>query len=71
MKSHFIPRTRDGWFGVIAFLGLFALTQPPLVFLVANRIEPRIFGVPFLYAYLLIIYIAMIGVLIRTARRSV
>lgn len=71
MRSHFIPRTRDGWIGTIAFLALFALTQPPLVFLLGNRIEPRIFGMPFLYAYLLGDYVAMILVLIWVARRQV
>lgn len=71
MRSHFVPRTRDGWIGTIVFLALFALTQPPLVFLVANRIEPRLFGVPFLYMYLLVMYVGMIGVLIWVARRGV
>lgn len=70
-RSHFLPRSRQGWIAVIAFLGLFILTQPPLVYLVANRIEPWIFGFPFLYTYLLILYVAMIGVLIWAQRRGV
>ena len=54
----------------IAFLGLLALTQPPLVFLLANRIQPWILGVPFLYAYLFIVYLAMIAVLIGALRKG-
>ena len=61
--SHYRPRTRRGWIAVISFLGLFALTQPPFVHGLANRIEPWIFGVPFLYFYLLALYVAMIAVL--------
>ena len=64
MRSHYRLRTRRGWIAVISFLVLLALSQPPLVFLIANRIEPWIFGLPFLYMYLLVIYVAMIGVLI-------
>jgi hypothetical protein len=70
-RSHYIPRTRAGWTAVIAFLGLFAFTQPPLVFLIGNRIEPVIFGMPFLYVYLLVIYFAMIGVLIWARKKEV
>jgi hypothetical protein len=63
-RSHFIPRTRRGWISVVSFLVLFAFTQPPLVYLIGNRIEPRILGFPFLYAYLAVLYFALIGVLI-------
>jgi hypothetical protein len=70
-RSHFIPRTRAGWTAVLSFLGLFAFTQPPLVFLIGNRIEPRILGVPFFYVYLLAIYVALIGVLIWAQRKGV
>lgn len=70
-RSHFAPRTRDGRIAVLLFLVLFALTQPPVVFLVANRITPWILGMPFLYAWLLAAYVALIGVLIWTARREV
>jgi hypothetical protein len=62
--SHLIPRTKAGWAAVLAFLGLFALAEPPLVFLVGNRIKPWVLGFPFLYTYLLIVYVALIGVLI-------
>ena len=70
-RSHYRPRTRDGRVAVVSFLVLFALTQPPFVHTVANRIAPWLLGLPFLYAYLLIIYIALIGVLIWAQRRGV
>lgn len=54
---------------VVLFLVLFAFAQPPLVYLLANRIEPRILGIPFLYVYLLVIYAGLIGVLLRAMRR--
>lgn len=41
--------------------------QPPVVHGVANRIEPWILGLPFLFAYLLAVYVALIGVLVWTA----
>ena len=55
----------------LTFLCLFALVEPPVVHLLANRVEPWIFGVPFLYAYLLVVYCALIGVLIWVLRRGV
>lgn len=69
-RSHYWPRSTAGRVAVVAFLGLLALAQPPIVYLVANRITPWILGMPFLYAYLLVIYIAMIGVLIWARRRG-
>jgi hypothetical protein len=70
-RSHYLPRSRQGWIAVLLFLGLFAFTQPPLVYVVANRIEPTIFGLPFLYSYLLVIYLALISVLIWAQRRKI
>jgi hypothetical protein len=70
-RSHYLPRTRDGWIAVVAFFGLFALTQPPIVNTVANRITPWLFGLPFLYAYLLLVYVGLIGVLIWAQRRGI
>ena len=70
-RSHYRPRTRDGWVAVLSFLGLFALTQPPFVHGIANRVTPWILGLPFLYAYLLILYVALIGVLIWAQRRGI
>lgn len=69
--SHYRPRTRNGWIAVVLFLVLFALTQPPFVHALANRITPWIFGLPFLYVYLLVIYFALIAVLIWAQRRDV
>ena len=63
-RSHFLPRTRGGWFALILFLGLFALVEPPLVYVLANRVDPWILGFPFLYTYLLLVYTALIVVLI-------
>lgn len=70
-RSHLIPRTRDGWVAVVAFLGLLALAMPPVTHRFLNRVQPYILGLPFLYAVLLAIYIALIGVLIWTYRRGV
>ena len=53
----------------MAFLCLMALAQPPIV-LLANRIEPRIAGLPFLYVWLLAAYVGMIAVLIYAWRRE-
>ena len=69
-QSHYRPRSRSGWIAVVSFLGLMGLAQPPIVHSLANRIEPWIFGVPFLYAYLFVVYIAMIGVLVWVQRRG-
>jgi hypothetical protein len=55
---------------VVLFLGLFALVEPPLVYSLANRMEPWVLGVPFLYAYLLVVYLALIGVLIWARKRG-
>jgi hypothetical protein len=63
-RSHFRPRTWRGWVAVVLFLGILALAQPPLVNTIANRIEPLVLGMPFLYAYLLVIYCALIAVLL-------
>ena len=68
-RSHLLPRTRGGWVAVVLFLGLLALAEPPLVHTVANRIEPWVLGLPFLYVYLLGIYLALIGVLLWVWRR--
>lgn len=69
-RSHYRPRTWRGWFALVAFLALLALTQPPFLHGLANRIEPWVLGLPFLYAYLLIIYVALIAVLIWARRRG-
>lgn len=68
-RSHLLPRTREGWVAVLAFLGLFALVEPPFVHFLANRVEPWLLGFPFLYTYLLVLYTALIGVLLWALRR--
>jgi hypothetical protein len=56
---------------LVLFLLLFALAEPPLVYVLGNRTSPWILGLPFLYVYLLVIYFALIGVLIWVMRRRV
>ena len=70
-RSHYLPRTRMGRLLTVLFLVLFAFTQPPLVFWLGNRVEPWIAGLPFLYVYLLVLYLLLIGVLVWTQRRNV
>lgn len=70
-RSHFLPRTRDGWIAVVAFVALLALAMPPVTHTVLNRIEPVVGGLPFLYASLLVVYVALIGVLVWALRRGV
>lgn len=69
-RSHYLPRTRDGWIAVVAFLVLLALAMPPVTHTVLNRVEPWILGVPFFYGALLIVYCAAIGVLIWARSRD-
>ena len=69
-RSHLRPRTRAGVIAVLLFLLLLALAEPPVVSSWANRIEPWILGMPFLYAYLLFIYVALIGVLLWAQGRG-
>ena len=54
---------------VILFLALLALAEPPVVYALANRVEPWVLGFPFLYTYLLMVYTALIGVLLWVLRR--
>ena len=53
--SHYRPRSRRGWLFIGCFAALFAFTQWPFLAW-ANRIEPLVFGLPFLYVYLSVIY---------------
>jgi len=69
-RSHYRPRTRAGWLAVVLFLALLSLAEPPIVTSWANRIDPWIFGMPFLYSYLLIVYVALIGVLLWAQSRG-
>ena len=70
-RSHFVPRTRDGWIATVAFVGLFLLSMPPVTHTVLNRVEPWLLGFPFFYGALLVVYTALIGVLVWTYRRGV
>jgi len=56
---------------VVLFLGLLVLAEPPIVHHLANRIDPWVLGMPFLFAYLLLVYLALIGVLVWALRRGV
>ena len=70
--SHYLPRSRTGWIGVLTFLGLMALVQPPIVFWVDTHFGSAwVLGMPFLYVYLGAVYFALIGVLLWAARRAV
>jgi len=69
--SRFLPRTRDGWIAAVAFGVLLLLALPPVTHTLLNRIEPTVFGVPFLYAALFVVYSALIAVLIWAYRRGV
>jgi len=69
-RSHYLPRTRAGRIAVFGFVAIFAFTEPPLVYWIGNRVEPWIGGVPFLYAYLLALYVALIAVLLWARKRG-
>ncbi len=70
-RSHYLPRTRPGWIATIAFLVVMLLAQPPIVHVFMNRVEPRILGMPFLFAYLLAVYFLGIAVLIWALRKEI
>lgn len=68
--SHYRPRTREGRIAVALFVILMALAQPPVVHGLADRVEPWLLGLPFLYVYLLAVYTALIGVLLWAMRKG-
>ena len=70
-RSHYLPRTRAGWIATVLLLVCMALSQPPVVHGLANRIEPWLFGMPFLFTYLLGVYVVMIAILIWTMAKKV
>lgn len=70
VASHWWPRSREGRTAVILFVVLMGLAQPPVVHGVVNRIEPWVLGVPFLYAYLTAVYVALIALLIWAMRKG-
>jgi len=69
-QSHYLPRTTNGWIAVVLFIALSALAQPPVVHVLVNRVEPWVFGLPFLYAWLLGVYTALIFVLVWALRKG-
>ena len=70
-RSHYLPRTRAGRIATILLVLCLALSQPPVVHGLVNRTEPWIFGMPFLFVYLLGVYVATIAVLIWTMKKKV
>ncbi len=70
-RSHYRPRTTAGWVAIVSFTLLMAMAQPPIVHTLADRTEPWLLGMPFLYVYLLAVYVLMIGVLIWAMRKGV
>ena len=70
-RSHYRPRTPEGRRALGSFLALFVLCQPPVVHVVANRVDPWIGGLPFLYAWLLVVYLCLIGVQVWALRKGV
>lgn len=70
-RSHWLPRTRDGWIACTAFGVLFLLAMPPVTHALLDRVEPSVLGVSFFFVALLAIYSALIGVLVWALRRGV
>lgn len=70
-RSHFVPRTRDGWIATVSFVAVFLLAMPPVTHTLLNRTEPWVLGVPFIFAALLAVYLVLIGILIWAYRRGV
>ena len=70
-RSHFLPRTRDGWIATGAFVVIFLLAMPPVTYTVLNRSNPSVLGVPFFFVALLAIYTILIAVLVWALRRGV
>ena len=70
-RSHYLPRTRSGWTATALLLACMALSQPPVVHGLANRIEPWVLGMPFLFTYLLLVYIVTIAILIWTMIKKI
>jgi len=71
LRSHWIPRTRDGRLATLAFLAIFLLALPPVTHTLLNRVHPTVLSVPFLFVALLAVYTALIAVLLWALRRGV
>lgn len=70
-KSHFRPRTREGWTATVAFVVLFLLAMPPLTHAVWDRPGSWIAGWPAFFVVLFLIYCALVGVLVWALRKGV
>ncbi len=68
--THLLPRTPAGWTATIAFVGIFLLAMPPVTHRLLDRPENWVFGVPFFFFALLVVYTVLIGVLIWTYRKG-
>lgn len=69
-RSHFVPRTREGWIATIAFVALFVLAMPPVTHAVLDQPDTWVAGLPLLFVALLAIYTALVGVLVWALRRG-
>ena len=69
-KNHLIPRSRKGKLVTLTVLCLYLLIQWPILRF-ANRIEPFVLGMPFLYFYLLLIYFCIIAVMVYACLQDV
>jgi len=68
--SHFVPRTREGWIAVVAYVALFALCMPPFTHGLWDRPGSWVAGWPFFMVVLFVIYSALIGVLVWSLRKG-
>jgi len=67
--SHYMPRTRTGRTVAGLYLALLLGAEWPLLPL-ANRIDPTVAGMPFLFVYLGVIYTVKVALLVYAARRQ-
>jgi len=71
VRSHFVPRTREGWIATLAFVALFLLAMPPFTHVVWDRPDAWIAGWPFLFVVLLLVYCGLVGVLLWALWREI
>lgn len=70
-KSHFRPRTPEGWTATIAFVVLFLLAMPPFTHVVWDRPDSWIAGWPSFFVVLLVIYTGLVAVLVWAWQKGV
>lgn len=56
----FVPRTSQGKVAMILWIIFFALVQYPLITLVAGKLHPYVFGLPFNFFYWWIMFLVLI-----------